>query len=75
MSMWIYSSLLTDAISSDREYENVQGLEDEGAGWGKTVYFRFARHLLAVKMRNYKARVIIAIAPKILLSMGICKAK
>jgi hypothetical protein len=22
---------LTDAISSDREYENVQGLEDEGA--------------------------------------------
>jgi SH3-like domain-containing protein len=33
------------------------------------------RHLLAVKRGNYRARVIFEITTKILLSIGICKAK
>jgi hypothetical protein len=33
------------------------------------------RHLLAVETRNYRARIIIEITTKILLSIGICKAK
>jgi hypothetical protein len=66
---------LTDAISSNREYENVQGLEDEGAWMRENSTFQICEVFIGCKNKNYRSRVIIEITTKILLSIGICKAK
>ena len=40
---------MTDAISSDREYENVQGLEDEGAWMRQNSTFQICEAFIGCK--------------------------
>jgi hypothetical protein len=43
---------LTDAISSEREYENVQGLEDEGAWMRQNSTFQICEAFIDCKNKK-----------------------
>ena len=43
---------MTDAISSEREYENVQGLEDEGAWMRQNSTFQICEAFIGCKIEK-----------------------
>jgi len=57
------------------EYENVQGLEDECAWMRQNSIFQICEAFIGCKIENLQGSCYNWDQPKILLSMGICKAK